>query len=188
MIWEVVSGPSDEPLTLAEAKAWLKVDDSAEDALIGSLISSARRNAEQYTGRLLLSQTIREHFDGFPPYQIELSFPANAVNSITYKDEAGTVQTVSSADYSADIVSKAPRIWINPDKAWPTTGSYPNAVTVEYSTGYSTAADVPETFKTAICLLLAFLYENREDIPISGSNDPRVRSFNLILHNEKTLN
>jgi len=185
--WEVVSGPSDEPITLSEAKAWLKVDDSAEDALIESLISAARRKAEQYAGQLLLTQTVREYFDGFPPYQIELSFPANSITSVKYKDETGTEQTVSSADYSADIVSKAPRIWINPDKAWPTTGSYPNAVSIEYSTGYATASNVPDTFKTAICLLLAFLYENREDMPISGSNDPRVRSFNLILHNEKTM-
>ena len=42
----LLAGPLAEPLTLAEAKTYLRVDHDAEDALIGSLITAARATVE----------------------------------------------------------------------------------------------------------------------------------------------
>ena len=55
----LVSGPAVEPLSLAEAKSWIKVDASDEDALIQSLIVSARLAVEAATNRLLITQQWR---------------------------------------------------------------------------------------------------------------------------------
>lgn len=189
MTWEVTTEPAEEPVTLQEAKDWLKVDSSADDDLITALITAARIHAEKYTGRVLISQTIEEHFDCFPASGVlYLGFQPTAVTAVTYLNTDGASQTVTASDYTADLISRPSRIAINPDKAWPTTGDYPNAVTVEYEAGFADAASVPESFKVAMKLLIGFLYENREDMPLSGVNDPRVRSFHYILFHEKVLN
>ena len=187
MTWQITDGPSDEPLTTSEVKEWLKVDYDTDDTLIDGLIGAARRHAESYTGRLLMPQRVEEYFDFFEYPTLNLSFQPSTFLGVEYLDEDGATQTLSASDYTVDIISRPSRIVINPDKSWPVTGSYPNAVTVEYIAGFADAASVPDSFKTAMKLLIAFLYENREDMPLSGSNDPRVRSFHYILHPEKVL-
>lgn len=48
--------PSLEPITLADAKSYLRLDDTAEDALVSDLIVAARQGVECATGRSLLQQ------------------------------------------------------------------------------------------------------------------------------------
>jgi uncharacterized phiE125 gp8 family phage protein len=48
--------PATEPVTLAQAKAWLKVETDDEDALIAALIPAARARAEWHTGRAFVTQ------------------------------------------------------------------------------------------------------------------------------------
>ena len=56
MISYLLAGPAQEPVSLAEPKAFLKVDDSAEDGLVTTLIGAARLHIEAVTGRALLAQ------------------------------------------------------------------------------------------------------------------------------------
>lgn len=58
---ERVTDPDIEPVTLAEMKLHLRAygSDTSEDALISSLITSAREWVEQYTGRALIDQSWR---------------------------------------------------------------------------------------------------------------------------------
>ena len=65
MAYSVVTPAASEPITLEEAKNFLRVDGSDDDALIGALISAAREMCEQYTRRILVTTTIDEYFDGF---------------------------------------------------------------------------------------------------------------------------
>ena len=56
MIPLLMTAPAVEPLSLAEAKSWLRVDGADEDQLIQSLITSARLGVEATTNRLLITQ------------------------------------------------------------------------------------------------------------------------------------
>ena len=49
--------PKKEPVSLKEAKAYLRVDTSTEDGLIEHLIKASRQAIEAYTNRCLLEQT-----------------------------------------------------------------------------------------------------------------------------------
>ena len=185
MTYTVTSGPASEPLTTSEAKNWLKVDASTDDTLIDSLIKAARIYAERYTGRALYTQTIKEYYDCWDSV-LRLSFsPVQSITSVKYLDTSGVLQTVDSSDYTTDLISRPARIAPNPDYSWPTLGAYPNAVEVTYVAGATTTGAIPDTIKTAMLLIIAFWYENREDIPISGSNDPKIRSAHTLLHLEK---
>jgi hypothetical protein len=64
----VVTPPAEEPITLAEAKLHLRRDTAftADDSLITSLISAARRMCEAHVGQAFVTQTLAMHLDGFP--------------------------------------------------------------------------------------------------------------------------
>src|SRR5690348_5785828 len=55
----LIAGPGEEPVSLAEAKAFARVDGSDEDALVSALIAAARLHVESLTGRALVTQTWR---------------------------------------------------------------------------------------------------------------------------------
>ncbi len=54
---EVTSAPAVEPLTVAEAKAHLRVDHTSDDSYIESLIKAARVTCENFQNRAYITQT-----------------------------------------------------------------------------------------------------------------------------------
>jgi hypothetical protein len=195
--------PGAEPITVEEMKGFLRQDDSADDALIGGLISAARRLVEQYTGAQLVTATWRMTLDSFFGYRvpggslllhgaripetiggtglwpyygaIELPrFPVSAVVSITYTDPAGVVQTYDPTQYDVDTDSLPARITPAYNTVWPVTRESPNAVKITFTAGYGIDGSlVPNTFITAIQLLVTGWYENRESVQsIAGARLP----------------
>ena len=59
----VITAPTAEPITLAEAKLHLRVNNSVEDALITALITASRQFVEGYTWRPLMTQTVDVVYD-----------------------------------------------------------------------------------------------------------------------------
>ncbi len=62
----LLAGPAVEPVSLAEAKAFLRLDDTAEDGLVTTLIGAARLHVEGVTGRALVAQSWRLVLDAWP--------------------------------------------------------------------------------------------------------------------------
>lgn len=62
----ILTQPAVEPVTLAEAKAHLRVDITDDDLLISSMIIAARQAAEAICRRALCTQTIKMVLDQFP--------------------------------------------------------------------------------------------------------------------------
>lgn len=73
--------PAKEPLPLADAKNYLRLDPSMnqDDTLITNLIQGAREHAEKITGRALAQRTFRLVLDSMPYYtdtiQSQLAYP-----------------------------------------------------------------------------------------------------------------
>ncbi len=58
----LISESGSEPITTAEVKTWAKVENSDEDSLISSLITSCRREVESYTKNVLRPQVWRTKY------------------------------------------------------------------------------------------------------------------------------
>lgn len=156
---KVITAATQEPVTLAEAKVFLRVDTDADDALIAALISAAREFSEHYTQSTFASVEYESALDAFPLDAISLpNAPSAEVESVKYTDGAGVEQTVDPADYVLSDYGMTPYIY--PVDSWPAAGDFPNAVRVRYLV---TVATVPAVAKAAILEMVAHLYENRED-------------------------
>lgn len=169
MALTLFAAPAEEPLSVAELKAWVRVTHSAEDALLGSIIKSCRAKAENYTERVLIAQTWDQTLDAFPEAQIELlQGPAQSITSVSYVDEDGVQQTLAGAAYTLD--KRRFPDWLLPayDTSWPATQASANAVSIRYVCGYANAAAVPDDIKQWLLLTGAFLYKNREAFVIGG--------------------
>lgn len=157
----LASGPDVEPLSVAEAKLWLRVDDSADDALIAGLIEENRRRAERVTGRALVTQSWRLYLDAFPDV-IEVEMPPLAsVASITYADVNGDTQTLATTVYEVDSYSTPARITTAYGQWWPSTYERLNAVTVSFTAG-TAAGGVDAEFVGRLKAAVAHCYRNRE--------------------------
>lgn len=68
MALKLNTAPGTEPVTLAEAKAHLRVEVADDDALITNLISAARVHAENVCRRAFVTQKWDLYLDAFPKY------------------------------------------------------------------------------------------------------------------------
>ncbi len=144
-----VTPASAEPVSVAEAKAHLRVIHDADDALIGRQITAAREEVEQVTGRALAAASYR-WLSRAPAEAMTLPlWPVSAVSAVSYLDADGARIVVD--DYTLD----ADRSLLT--YAWP---SMATAVNVEFDVE---PAAVPEALKSAILLLVQAEYESTPD-------------------------
>jgi uncharacterized phiE125 gp8 family phage protein len=160
----VISPPVIEPITLATAKAHLRVDHNADDTVIMDLIVSARQQAEALTGRAFITQTLRLMLDAAPTGgALELPRPplTSVVHIKTY-DDVDVATTLSAANYFVDSVSQPGRVLIRSAGLWPLPARVGNGFEVQYVAGYGpNAADVPHALRQGMLCHLAYLYEHR---------------------------
>lgn len=151
---EILDGAA-EPVSLTEAKAQLRVDYSADDTLIESLVSAARHDCENYLYTSLIPQRRKALFDCFGP--LTMMGPVGSVESVQYLNTDGTLTTLASEEYRVveDIVLR-----IEPVESWPATSGGKGNVTVTYTTE---AGAISPVVKTAILLKVGDMYANRED-------------------------
>lgn len=154
---KVITAATQEPVTLLEAKLFLRVDVDADDTLITALISAAREYAEHYTGATLADATYELALNAFPADAIELPSGGEVIlESVKYTDTAGEEQTLDPTAYVLSDYGMVPFVY--PLEAWPLTGNYKNAVRVRFTQ----AAKVSAVVRTAMLELIAHFYEDRE--------------------------
>lgn len=149
MTLKLIQGPAVEPVTLAEAKAAARVDGTEFDALIPGLITSARRAAEQYLERALVTQTWERVLDAFPELELELGWPrVQGIVSVSYINTAGNTVNLDPADYVLDADTMPGWVLPSAGMSWPDTYDTVNAVRVRFLAGYGEdGASVPEEIK-----------------------------------------
>jgi hypothetical protein len=191
-----VTEPANNPVTLAEAKLHLRIDNSDEDTLITSLINAATRWAEDYCDRTFCQTQLQMRLDSFygaigspvqfglkadgnniegrqgtiPNLDIELPRPPMAqagtatVVTITYTPDAGaSTATLATTEYRVDRQSTPGVARPLYGQSWPSHLTDQNSTTVTWWAGYSAdGTSVPAPVKSAILMLVAHLWRNRE--------------------------
>lgn len=163
------SAPAETPITLAEAKAHLRVLHSQEDALIEALIWAATVHLDGRhgaLGRCLVTQSWEYRLNCLPLWgRIEIPLPPlQSVASVKYIDEAGDEQTLATDQYVVDTGTYVGRIRRAYDVVWPFSRDEEHAVRIRFTAGYGAAEDVPQPIKQAMLLMIGHLYRNRESV------------------------
>lgn len=180
---EIVSAPETEPVSVAEAKTYCRIDSDLtdEDTLIGTLITAAREQIETQTSRALAPQTVRLVLDKFPKFsKLPLPrFPLISVSSVKYDDSDETEQTLAGSKYTVDADGMPGAIYAL--ESWPAISDAPGSVRITYTCGYTAANGegeaaselLPARAKQAILYLVNHWYENRDAVVV-GSNATRL--------------
>ncbi len=153
--------PPVEPLSLGEARAHLRVDQTAEDGLIAGLIRAVRHHLERETGLALISRPFRLYLDQWPAGRVlEIGRgPVRSIEAITVYRADGTPGAVNLTGFCLDGAARPARLFL---PAVPETQKAINGIEVHFTAGFGeTLADMPEGLRRAMLLHLTQLYSFR---------------------------
>ncbi len=168
----LTTAPTVEPVSLADAKLHLRIDGTAEDALINSLILTSRLHIETALGLALIAQNWSYFIDRWPSGRVlELPLrPVSAISAIRVYASDGSFETVAPSSYVTDVNATAPRVVLQTSAARPAPGRPANGIEIAMTAGYGTAAaDVPQPIRQALLILAAHWYEHREVVELDGT-------------------
>ena len=177
----IITAPASLPVSVADCKAFLNIEGTADDALIEAFIYAAADAVRQYCRRSLVAETLEIRFDGFPRYNsdrldrlgggvhvvsvpflegtpnvIDLPFgPVASITSVTTFARDNTSAVFSSANYGFD----ASRLYLYEGASWPSDLRRVDAVAIRYVSGTS---PIPPSILQAIKTHVAAMYECRE--------------------------
>lgn len=177
----LLSGPTIEPVSLDEAKAWARIDTSDEDQLLAALIVSARLTLESFTRRFFVTQSWRLTLDAWPASTMRRKVlplplaPLQSVAAIRVYDEQDVAQTLVPTSYRAPAAQERGRIMFCEPPEPPRRAS--DGIEIDLVAGYGDAAtDTPEPLRRAILALVADWHENRGDVSEQSERLPAVVS------------
>lgn len=168
MSWKALSPPATDPVSVSEAKRWLRVDHNDEDTAIERLIKAATQRVEAETGLALIARDAKFVSDDWPrtndPRQIFLpGGPVLGVNSVGIRDSATGEVDLDPQTYGVDYDSQPARIIRN--TGWPQVFAQ-QAIYIRARIGIGeTSQDVPAPLRQAVLALAASGYESRDQAP-----------------------
>jgi len=165
----LLAGPAIEPWTVAEAKAFLRVDHDDDDAVIGSLITAARSQIEAMTRRALLAQRWRIVRDGWPRDGriVVRTGPLRALTAVRVFDADGIAH---ARDVEGFVCDRAADLIAAPGWARSPPGRRVAGIELDVELGYGTQpSEIPELLRHAVRTLAAHWYDNRGLAAIGSS-------------------
>lgn len=149
-------------ISLAEAKAWLRVTQNNEDDLISQLIRSAESWSSGYCKRNIGLNDYEVYSNCISNIILE-NTPADYFTklSVILKGES-TYTELPKEKFQVENTVDAKIEIIDSTYVLPAIENRSNAVKLEYSGGYSSLS-LPESIKTAMLLKIACLYDERAE-------------------------
>jgi uncharacterized phiE125 gp8 family phage protein len=145
------------PVTMDEARAWLRLGAADEDALVERLIGAVTNMCEAFTGQWLLARDEAEVLTVRRQTARLAARPVVAVDMVARIDTGGDEVVLDPADYRVDIADGLAAVMV----AGATDGT---RLRVAYRAGMAeAAADVPAAIRHGILRMVQHLYEARDD-------------------------
>lgn len=171
---KMTTAPAEFPVSVAEVKSDLRIQNTAEDTLFSDYIAQATEyvsGPNGVIGKALVSQTWQysaSKIESTGKLFIPLT-PVQSISSITYFNAAGQSVSLTVNDYhfysSEDWAYLTPKTGV----AWPNLQNRLDAITVTFICGFGAADAVPANIKRAIRLLVAHWYYNKSAVAIDVS-------------------
>lgn len=163
----VLAPPAAEPLTLSEAKAYLRIGYAGEDALVAELLASARARIEAELNLALIQRSLRVTYDMWPKQLLSSGAmrlpvrPAASLSAVRVFDRDGEAETVTSR--FALTSGRQARLALTGAMPWP--GRTHAGVEIDYVAGFGAdAGDVADDLRLAVQRLLQHAYRSRESL------------------------
>jgi uncharacterized phiE125 gp8 family phage protein len=181
--YKLKTAPSFFPADLRVLKINLHfTDDDDVDELLQELMLTAIDMAQQITGRQFALATYTAYLDAYPDndiVDIDLG-PVQGITSVGYYPQGSdTLTQIASSGYQLDNVDLTARLKFkqsfvpDPDRM--------NAIEIEFTTGWPSINEVPQSIKDAIILIASERYLNPDGQGISTKASAAQR----LLHNFK---
>lgn len=161
------------PIDLATAKTRLRVRHADDDSTITAMIAAGVEEFEQRTGRAFSRITAKFGLSQFPVSQTACNArlsdtnsiaiprpPLISVESITYLDSAGVVQTLSPSAYVVSTAGAPAMISLAPGYSWPVALVRPNSILISFTAG--DPANASPRIRDALLLWLDLQYHEQE--------------------------
>ena len=160
-----VTLPASEPVSLAEAKLFLRVDHNAEDSLITTLLGAAREAVEAGIGQALITRRVRESLDIWRRDAANGALlglgPVTNVVAVRLLANNGAQSVIDPERYRLEGNRDRPRLVFL--AGFPATLRTAGGIEIEYDCGYADeATELPIALRVATMQIVASLYELRQ--------------------------
>lgn len=158
------------PVTIDEARAWLRMDSGRDDAVVAALIRAAAGLCEQFTGQMLIARQIVEERPIDAHGMRLIGRPFVGLDSVTglAADDPDVVLPSDAVELSIDGQRRATLRVLRPGIA--------GRVRIAYRAGLAPSAGaVPEALRQGILRLAGHLHEARDsERDRSGGEPPAI--------------
>lgn len=166
MALETLIPPASEPVSLASARAYLRIGSDGDDGVLSSLITACREALEARTGRALVTRTVRQRFLGAK--SLSLGLPGTLLPG-----RAPATTLVAARVIGADgseTIAPAGTVALVDGRFILTSPLATSALglSLDYEAGYGPPANVPEAFKVSILEAMADALTRRDDGKAGG--------------------
>ena len=182
--YEIVTPPVGSPtlVSLQEAKDWLRLDTTADDAILTRLIRVAQTAIEQYTKLTLFTTTFKTTRDAFGQDWELRRGPTQAITRFEYK-VGGVLTPVDPASYflSGDAFFGRPAL--REGYVYPCPDLERDVIEIEFTAGFGTAPeDIPDDFALAALNHIADAYASRGDCACDPGSGLAMSAVHKIRH------
>lgn len=185
----IATGPTAEPVTLAEVKARLGLTSTVDDAKITQQITAAREFAEKETRRSLCVKSYTLVLDRFPYLHEPIRLPVPplvSVTTITFLDSTLTPQTWDPTEYFVAAKQSPALIVPVPGNVYPCPVRVPGAVEIDFIAGFGAdgGQTIPQHLQEGIRELAVHFYEHPSVVTSEGLKEIPSGFTNLFRANK----
>jgi uncharacterized phiE125 gp8 family phage protein len=149
-----IGQPGAAPLSIDEAKAWLRITTAAEDGLLAGLIRAAGAMCEAFTGQLLIERACRTTIVADGRWHRLGAAPVRDITGVA----TASGEAIAASGYAADI-DAASDGWVR----LTTAGTRGARAIVHYRAGLASDANgLPEGLRQGLMRMVAHLYAERD--------------------------
>lgn len=181
----IVTAITGSAVSLIDAKNYLKIDGNEDDGLIVRLINAAISAVMTETGYALGNMTVVQTWTCMPCARyLELDFsPVSGITAFEYINSEGVWTAWDEGNWQTAMGLRPVRIGPKPNFLWPTIQSGAlESLKVTYTVNSPAAGDLlaPDALRQAVMLLVAYWYENREDVALGKTDMQTARAWRAL--------